>query len=367
MNESITFYVFAAGLVILASFVANKFKQSFSTEHSKDEYEMVKQYLLNDSPLYGYNRPKLWIHSKYEINARQWKNFQSRNSTDINQPYLYLTIQSIIQHCSSDFYICIIDEYSFDKLIPNFTLELNKIGHPIKCNLIMLCLLKLLYLYGGMIVPLSFLCFQNLHSLYNKYTKDDKIFVGENVNTNVSSQEYMFSPDIHFIGSKSKNPILEEFIQYTQIIISSDFTDESIFLGKLNNWCLNKNKINLISSKELGTSTKDNKVVLIDNLLERNYIPFSKKIYGIWIPSTDILNRTYYQWFARMSKEQVLEGNTILSKYILLSLGPGSVPSIEEPFEKKNWLSFWKVPLDAPIWGLMPNNLGNYVQKNRDF
>ena len=79
------------------------------------------------------------------------------------------------------------------------------------------------------------------------------------------------------------------------------------------------------------------------------------------------MNRTYYQWFARMSKQQVLEANTILSKYILLALGPGSVPKIKETVEKRDWVSFWKVPLGAPVWGLMPNDLGNDVRQNRDF
>ena len=39
---------------------------------------MIKLYLLNDSPLYGQNKPKIWIHSKYELNARKWRDFQSR-------------------------------------------------------------------------------------------------------------------------------------------------------------------------------------------------------------------------------------------------------------------------------------------------
>ena len=312
-------------------------------------------------------KPILWIYIPYEYNSRNWQSFGSRSSFQLNQPYLYLTIQSIVQHCSNDFYICIIDEYSFEKLIPEYSLELNKVGYPIKYNLKMLCLLKLLSLYGGIIVPPSFLCFKNLYTLYDKETKNGKIFVGENVNKNVTSEQHLFCPDIHFIGSKSKNPLLEEFIQYTQIIISTDFTSESIFLGKLNNWCLDKKKVNLVSSKELGTSTKENQPVLVDQLLERDYISFSKNIYGIWIPAMDILNRTNYEWFARLSKKQVLEGNTILSKYILLALGPGSVPKIKEPFEKKDWVSFWKVPSGAPVWGLMPTDLGNDVPRNRDF
>jgi len=231
----------------------------------------------------------------------------------------------------------------------------------------MLSLLKLLHLYGGIMVPPSFLCFKNLYPLYEKETKNGKMFVGENVNRNVTSQQHLFCPDIHFIGSKSKNPILENFIQYTQILISKDFTSESIFLGNLNNWCLDKKEITFISPKELGTSAKHHQPVLVDQLLERDYISFSKHIYGIWIPSMDILNRTNYQWFARLSKKQVLEGNTILSKYILLALGPGSVPKIKEPTQTNDWISFWKVPSGAPVWGLMPNDLGNDVLRNRDF
>ena len=67
----------------------------------------------------GNNKPKLWIHMDYHINSRKWKNFMSRNSTDLNQPYLYLTIQSIINHNSNDFHICLIDDDAFEKILPN--------------------------------------------------------------------------------------------------------------------------------------------------------------------------------------------------------------------------------------------------------
>lgn len=361
-----------SNILIISIFLVFLFIVFYYFKHQNNDI-MFQNYLFNgdnkkiNKIFENIKKPLLWIYIPYEYNSRHWESFGSRSSLHLNQPYLYLTIQSIIQHCSNDFYICIIDEYSFEKLIPDFTLELNNVSNPIKYNLKMLCLLKLLHLYGGMIVPLSFLCFKNLFPLYKKLTKDGKIFVGENVNKNITSQNHLFCPDIHFIGSKSNNPILEEFIQYVQIIISTDFTDESIFLGKLNNWCLNKKHINLICPKELGTSTTVNTPVLIDNLLERDYIYFSTNIYGIWIPSNSILNRTQYEWFARMSKEQVLKGNTILSKYILLALGSGFVPKIVPPNEKKDWLSFWKVPSGAPIWGLIPIDLGNDVPRNRDF
>ena len=86
-RKNIYHYLFAFSLILTASYVGNKFKQNFV--NNNDEYELIKKYLLNDSPLYGFNKPKIWIHSKYDINARKWKDFQSRNTTNLNQPYLH--------------------------------------------------------------------------------------------------------------------------------------------------------------------------------------------------------------------------------------------------------------------------------------
>ena len=69
-----THYLLIAGLVIVASYVGMYSKQAFSA--TNNEYDMIKKYLLNDSPLYGFNKTKLWIHSKYEYNARHWESFQ---------------------------------------------------------------------------------------------------------------------------------------------------------------------------------------------------------------------------------------------------------------------------------------------------
>jgi hypothetical protein len=55
-----THYLLIAGLVIVASYVGMYSKQAFSA--TNNEYDMIKKYLLNDSPLYGFNKTKLWIH-----------------------------------------------------------------------------------------------------------------------------------------------------------------------------------------------------------------------------------------------------------------------------------------------------------------
>ena len=351
-------------IILLLIYILFKYNQS----KEKTAQRSIQEYLLGDKGIQKNKKPILWIYIPHYYNSRHWESFGSRSSFDLNQPYIYLTIQSIIQHCSDSFYICIIDNNSFDKLLPNLKFDVNEYGNPIHYHLVVLCLLKILYLYGGIVLPASFLCFKNLLSLFERGTTDDKIFVGENVNRNSSSVHYLFSPDISFIGAKPENPIIEDLIEYTQILISTDYTDQSIFLGKLSKWCLDKKNINIISSKKLGCQTSDDSVVLVDQLLEQDYIRFIPKIYGIWIPANEILERTHYQWFSRLSKKQVLEGNTILSKYILLAVAPTKdVPIITEPVEKKNWISFWKVPLDAPVWGLEPNYLGNNVLRNKGY
>jgi hypothetical protein len=153
-------YLFAIGAIGVASYFGDKIKQGLSSNDA--ENELIRKYLLNESPLYGMNRPKLWIHSTYEKNARQWKDFYSRNTTDLNQPYIHLTIKSIINHCGADFNICLIDDETFSKLIPTWEVNMATLSEPHKSTYREVGMLQLLYLYGGIIVPNSFICMQNL-------------------------------------------------------------------------------------------------------------------------------------------------------------------------------------------------------------
>ena len=57
-----------------------------------------------------FGKPNIWIHIDYEKNSRNWKSFYSRNSRHLNQPYLHLTIKSIIRYCQDDFNICLIND-----------------------------------------------------------------------------------------------------------------------------------------------------------------------------------------------------------------------------------------------------------------
>ena len=64
------------------------------------------------------------------------------------------------------------------------------------------------------------------------------------------------------------------------------------------------------------------KPVLIDDLLGESHIDYdTKKLCAIYIPADEVLRRTKYEWFARMSVEQVLVSGSMIAKYLLLSMG----------------------------------------------
>ena len=55
-------------------------------------------------------------------------------------------------------------------------------------------------------------------------------------------------------------------------------------------------------------------------LLGNTYIDLSDHAVGLYIPDEDILRRTAYKWFARLSVGQAISSNTTIGKYLTLAL-----------------------------------------------
>ncbi len=324
-SKNMYHYAFAFGLIMIASFFGNKFKQAFEPN---DEYDLIKKYLLNESPLYGFNKPKIWIHSKNEINARKWKSFYSRNTTDLNQPYKHLTIMSIINHCGNDFNVCLIDDETFSKLIPTWDINLSTVAEPMKSQLREIGLLQLVYFYGGMAVPNSFLCLKNLIGLYNDGISSGKPFVCEQIDRSANlmkqKNKLLFSPSIHMFGAVKNNDVIKELIDYLKARNQTPhFSSEPEFLGDVSQWCINaiqSQKMNLIGGELIGLKTNKRKPILLEELMEEEFLDMTTDSYGIYIPDEDILKRHKYQWFAVLSVEEILKTNTVLSKYMKASI-----------------------------------------------
>ena len=100
---------------------------------------------------------------------------------------------------------------SFNKLIPNWELNVSTVAEPSRDKVRLLAILKLLYLYGGMLVPSSFLCLRSLDSLYQNTIHSP--FIISNLDK-TSNPDRDFLPDPTFIGCGKTDDCIKEFIQF---------------------------------------------------------------------------------------------------------------------------------------------------------
>ena len=358
-------------ILIVLGGLYKRFEDKRLREEEGDTYEAIQKYLLDGDTLGKSKKPIMWIHVPYEYNSRRWLSFGSRSSFELNQPYLYLTVRSIIKQCDESFTICIIDDTSFKRLLPEWNINMTSISDPILSNMRMLGMMKLLHYYGGMVCPLSFVCLKDLHEMYVKGTRGDKMFVCEVVDRNSTSSDMDFFPNLSFCGAPKQCETVRELCNFIQRTASHDYTADVKFLGEYDRWCkqrIENGRINLIDGAEIGTKTVDEKQIIIDDLMSNHYLDLYRGAYGIYIPSEEVLSRRKFEWFARMSAKQVMESDTIIGNYILLSQTDET--GILEPLEpltnravKNQFVGFWKTPAYPGLYGLKPNFLGDNLQK----
>ena len=322
MKKSTQNYIFMFMILTVAGLLYDRYKLKNEKDEQLEQYNMIQKFLLNDSSLARSDKPIIWIHLEFMKNSRLWSSFYSRTSYELNQPYLHLTIKSIIEKCGESFNICLIDDQSFEKIIPGWTINLDNLASPIKNHIRQLALARMLYYYGGFVLPASFVCFKNLSGLFTNALKENDAFVIETVPDNITTNQVDIFPSNKFIGCKKNSPIMKEYFQYLEQLNSSDFTSEVDFDGTTSKWLYEKSLqggIHKVSGSLIGVKDKEGKAIILDNLMGENYLNLSEKCLGIYIPSEQILRRTKYEWFARMSFQQILTCNSIICKHILLS------------------------------------------------
>jgi len=381
-------------VVILISYLGQKYNHYIENNEIRDEHKLIQQYVLNENALYGYNKPKLWIHSKYEYNARKWQSFQSRSSTDLNQPWLHLTIKSIVLHNADDFNVCLIDDATFSKLIPKWTVDVSSLPEPKKSQYRELGLATLLYIYGGLIVPNSFICRRSLKPLYENGVSNKTPFVFENINRHVNTvagpsnhftlrdhpndylqgatalidnakrdleiqknnpvlrsdrQRLAYLPFPQFMGCAKNDPVIKDIVEFLSAkALNPHFSCESDILGDYPQFCVTlvaQGRMTLYSGEWIGVKTYNTKEnILLDHLMGEDFLDIYPEAYGIYIPENEVLLRNKYQWLAYMNGDDLLKTNMIMSKYLIES----TVNYIEPKYTLVEKTDVELVPEDAP-------------------
>jgi len=272
---------------------------------SHNHYLLVAEYYIGTTTMHR-RKPILWVHTQTDINSRHWETFGSRNTTKLNQPYLQITMKSIYEQCKDSFNVCLITDDSFSHLL-NWNIDFHDI--PCKSTYRTLGLSMLLYEYGGVVVPQSFLCNHDLLPL----TKHDFI-VAEGFNT--STARRTFSPSTEFMACKRKCKDMQSFISFQEHIYKQK-TNQHIFQGKLSAWL--KRHATVLDGMKIGIKQTNGAPVTVGDLLGTSHLSMSKNGYGILIPQQDILRHTKYSWFARLSTQQLLSSDLIIAKYMIAS------------------------------------------------
>lgn len=316
-------------LLMGIGYIYNKFRINVDKDDRANELNLIKKYLMSDKYELDINnsldyikKPILWLHVEYEKNSRDWESFYSRNSFELNQPYLYLTIRPIINKCSDYYHIIILDDDSFKKLLPSWDIDFKKLGNPIKDKMRHLALMKILYNYGGLYLENSFIIHKCLGKINDRVQESGKMCVAEFKNTGSDSHMLNFMPNLNFVCCKKNCETMRELVNYLEIIVSRDFTNESYVENSISKWLLekiNKNKIEYISGKFIGTKTEDNKLVTLEDLISSKNLDLTFNLYGLYIPRNELLSRTNHNWFTYLAVEEVLKSKTNIGKYLILA------------------------------------------------
>ena len=308
-------------LIFLVNYIYSKINKRIDIHNNNKNKNLIDDYLFENKTSLSKNKNIVWVHINYEQNSRNWINFKSRKTFELNQPYKMITISSIINSSLNDYDVCIINDDSFKSLIPGWSIDINNLADPIKEHMRSLALIKLMYYYGGILVPSSYLSLRPMKNLENIGLNNHNSFFVELDNKNISSNLITSFPSHRFMGCKKECEEIKELMLFTERLVSNDYTAEQNFLGEINKKCYElckKNKSFVIKSKIVGVRDIHNNYIRIEDLLGSSYIDFCDSLNGIYIPDKEILKRTKYQWFARMSEEQIYSSNMIIAKHMIV-------------------------------------------------
>jgi len=317
-------------MLMALGYVYNKYRKHADFDQQKQDMNLIKRFLIDEDNevniknLGSIKKPIIWVHIEYNYNSRNWSSFGSRSSYELNMPYIYLTLQTIVNKCGEDFHICILDDYSFQKILPDYNIELDKVGDPIRKHLRNVSLLKVLHQYGGILMENSFICMKSLKPVQDIIESNNKPIVGEFINRSYSSNLDVFSPSMKLIGCKQNCPVIQNLIEFMEVVNKRDNTMSQTFENIIGSWLennINNNNFTYILGEQLGTRI-NNKPILIDDLLIDSNLKdnLDKNTLMVYIDRDELLNRTNFNWFVRLSPEQIFNSYNNISDLLVMSI-----------------------------------------------
>ena len=302
------YILFILIIVSISYLVYNNYNNLYDQDKIlfKGELIDVTTFFFSDSYLKQSKNRKLWIHIPFEKNSRKWINFGSRTSTDLNLAYMTLCVKSIIDHCGENYDIFIIDDTNFSNLL-NDDIDMSKLSGALKEKYRELSMLKVLYNYGGVILPPSLFLKNSIKRIDNP-----NIWYVSEIGNQFNVSYLPTYPTQLLMGSNKHNDQLIEYITHYSENIKNDFGEESLHFSNY----LKKHKVELLDGKIIGVKDKNNTPIMLEDLMENKPIQLDEKSIGLYIPHNELIKRTKYNWFCSLDAQDVLECNIFISYYM---------------------------------------------------
>ena len=300
-----------------------KYKSKYEPDEDLSNHELIQKYLLNKSGDLN-TKPILWVHSTHDVNARIWDNFGSRNSIKLNQPYILSCIETIVKYCGESFNICLIDDTSFKYLIPGWDISVRELSDPLRSHVRAQGIAKLLYTFGGLVIPDSCIVLKDLEPLYTKSMKYKDCLVGEILTRSNKAAISPVMPTHAIMGCTKNSPTMKEYVKYLEGLNSRDNTNEMDFNGSACEYLYKltqTGRIIKIEGGKLGALDSTGNEVTLGRLMSSTYVDFADDMYALYLPRDEILSRTKYGWFTRLSHKQLLECPSVATKWLLTAHG----------------------------------------------
>jgi hypothetical protein len=299
-------------LILLFIILRHNYTKKLKEEKLKiarGEYLDINKYFYDADNLRDSKRRKLWIHIPFEKNARSWESFGSRNTYQLNLPYMTLCIKSIVDNCSENYDIIIYDDTNIHDILKDMDIDLSKISGSLLEKYREICRMKILHEYGGIMLPPSLFLRQSIVSI----DTEDTWFVIDSYNYQSETMKTML-PSTIVTGSDPKNKKLKKYIAYLEEIALKDFGESSIHYSA--NYFVNNN-IPILDGSLIGLRDAANKPISLEQLMSSKALNLRMDAIGLYMPNDELLHRKAYQWYCYLNEKEVLDANVAFSYYIV--------------------------------------------------
>jgi len=273
----------------------------------------------------GLGTPTVWIYmDSTHVNSRWWADFGARSSRVYNLPFLNLCYQTIVKSIGANYHVEVIGGLlDAEQRLGGLPTPMRNKKLPLRDEEMTYLKVAFLEKFGGLWMSPATICIRQFPVL----PSDKVVLFGSDPLETYSGPQGTFFPNQHVLWSPRPNHPF--FAQWKHTLaerierqpggkqIRSDKNWDSLVAGT------GKQDVIVMAHAELSRK-KGGRVIELEDLLAagtQGDLPFSIPDEAIYIPLRwpEILQRRIFGWFLRMSEEQIMESDLVVTHLFRIS------------------------------------------------